>query len=142
MPSMLRSDGQDQRVLADFEGYWRVVRHIFPAQGPEARFEGTAVWEVVPKGLSYLEQGLMTLAGQPPMQAERRYLWTENLSVHFDDGRFFHQVPVHGGVAKHWCDPDSYELTYDFTCWPGFRVKWHVIGPRKDYRAETEYTRQ
>lgn len=129
------------RKLADFEGQWRVERFIQPKEGPEARFLGTALWAASGTGLSYHETGLMTLDGHAPMQAERRYFWADDLSVYFDDGRFFHRVPETGGLTEHWCDPDSYALRYDFGKWPQFRVNWNVTGPRKDYRAETEYTR-
>lgn len=129
------------RVLSDFEGVWRVSRQITPDAGPAARFEGTASWVPSEGGLAYNEQGLMTLEGHPPMQAERRYFWDSALSVYFEDGRFFHQVPSQGGPTEHWCDPDRYQLRYDFSRWPSFGVTWRVHGPRKDYRAETEYTR-
>jgi hypothetical protein len=83
----------------------------------------------------------MSLDGHPPMQAERSYFWDNSLRVFFDDGRFFHQVPSEGGPTTHWCDPDQYDLHYDFSCWPRFEVRWRVQGPRKDYTAITEYTR-
>jgi hypothetical protein len=73
--------------------------------------------------------------------AERRYLWSADLSVWFEDGRFFHNVPPHGGPTAHWCDPDQYDGQYDFADWPAFRVTWRVRGPRKDYRMETLYRR-
>lgn len=133
---------RDPRVLADFRGDWRVHREIAQARGPGARFEGIARWGEADGGLSYVETGTMTLAGQPPMAAERRYFWTEDLSVLFDDGRFFHRVPAAGGTAQHWCDPDSYTLVYDFDAWPDFTVDWRVTGPRKDYRAHTAYRRE
>jgi hypothetical protein len=72
---------------------------------------------------------------------ERRYLWALDLSVLFEDGRFFHKVPPLGGATAHWCDPDQYDGMYDFSDWPEFAVTWHVRGPRKDYRMETQYRR-
>ena len=131
----------DARRLADFAGRWSLSRHITPVAGPHAQVEGDAHWRAADGGLTYVEKGLMTLAGQTPLHAERRYFWAEDLSVHFDDGRFFHKVPKTGGVAHHWCDPDTYHVTYDFTDWPRFEVHWRVQGPRKDYRAVTHYSR-
>ncbi len=131
----------EARRLADFEGAWQVERTIRQEDGIDARFSGRAVWAPAETGLRYHENGLMTLDGHPPMQAERRYFWAEDLSVFFDDGRFFHRVPETGGSTSHWCDPDHYALTYDFTDWPRFKVAWRVKGPRKNYRADTEYTR-
>ena len=134
------TDATSVRRLKDFEGVWNVERKITPKSGPAATFKGQAVWTPEKDGLAYKEQGLMTLEGHAPMQAERRYFWSADLSVFFDDGRYFHQVPAEGGEAHHWCDPDSYAITYDFAPWPEFRVLWHVTGPRKDYRAVTRYS--
>jgi hypothetical protein len=75
------------------------------------------------------------------MLAERRYVWHPDLSVHFDDGRFFHKIPQEGGATDHWCDPDSYEGCYDFSKWPDFGVTWRVTGPRKSYRMHSLYKR-
>ena len=83
----------------------------------------------------------VAVAGQPKMAAERRYFWAQDLSVYFEDGRFFHRVPAEGGTAHHWCDPDRYTLVYDFSGWPRFTVDWRVTGPRKNYSAHTSYCR-
>lgn len=131
----------EARVLADFAGEWVLTRNIEPKAGPPARFLGTALWMPENGGLAYEEKGVMRIDGQKPMQAERRYFWAEDLSVHFDDGRFFHRVPAWGGETDHWCDPDSYHGTYDFSSWPDFRVIWEVSGPRKAYRSVSEYRR-
>jgi hypothetical protein len=141
----MRSDavhsGIAPRELADFEGRWQVLRQITSEGAPSARFEGEAIWTPADGGLAYRETGRMILEGQPVMQAERRYFWAGDLSVHFEDGRFFHHVPPTGGTARHWCDPDNYELTYDVGAWPLFHVFWRVSGPRKSYTAQTQYTR-
>ena len=131
----------DRRKLQDFAGRWSLSRRITPATGPDVQFEGEAIWAAADGGLSYVENGLMTLGDQAPLHAERRYFWAEDLSVYFDDGRFFHQVPALGGRAHHWCDPDTYDVTYDFSAWPQFKVHWRVQGPRKDYSAITQYSR-
>lgn len=138
---MRTDNGTQMRVLQDFEGRWHLERHILSTQGPDARFEGRAVWSRTDGGLLYLEEGQMTLEGHPPMHAERRFFWAEDLSVFFEDGRFFHRVPGQGGDTAHWCDPDSYTLHYAFREWPVFHVHWRVSGPRKDYQARTQYTR-
>jgi hypothetical protein len=132
----------DGRVLQDFLGQWRVVRRIMPATGPDARFEGRAVWHPDAEGALYREDGHLLMPGQPPMQARREYRWAADLSVYFPDGRFFHQVPSEGGETVHWCDPDTYHVRYDFSDWPVFCAIWTVSGPRKDYRSETTYARE
>ena len=127
--------------LADFEGKWQLSRRIVQADGVEARFEGEAVFRPCDAGLSYEEVGRMILPGQPEMEARRAYLWKPDLTVWFEDGRYFHQVPGEGGETGHWCDPDQYDGCYDFAGWPIWRVCWDVRGPRKDYRMESEYRR-
>lgn len=127
------------RVLADFEGRWRIERRITQHDGPPARFDGQAVWSPEGDALRYMERGELRIEGQRAMQAERRYLWRADLSVWFEDGRFFHRVPPGGGDAAHWCAPDAYDVSYDFALWPRFRVVWRVRGPRKDYTMTSTY---
>jgi hypothetical protein len=127
--------------LKDFAGRWQLTRHIQPQDGAPAVFEGAAFWTPADGGLAYHETGQISLPGQVPMQAERRYFWADDLSIYFDDGRFFHRVPCAGGQTGHWCAPDQYDVTYDFGGWPAFRVTWDVQGPRKAYRSTSEYRR-
>jgi len=108
-----------------------------PLTGAEARFEGVAEW--TPEG-AYEERGVLSVQGQPPMQAERRYRWDADLSVYFEDGRFFHKVPPSGGETGHWCDPDQYDVVYDFGTWPRWQVSWQVLGPRKNYEMISDYS--
>ena len=127
------------RRLRDFLGSWNLDRRIVQSDGQTARFIGRAVWTRQGEGALYAETGQLTLAGHAPMQAERRYRWEADLSVRFEDGRFFHRVPPQGGHSDHWCDPDQYEVQYDFGVWPRFRVTWQVRGPRKDYTMTSLY---
>jgi len=129
------------RVLADFMGVWALSRRITHATGTEAGFEGTAVWQPGPEGALYRETGVL-VTGAQQFQAERAYLWSTDLTVCFDDGRYFHKVPPLGGTAAHWCDPDQYNVTYDFDPWPDWQATWHVRGPRKDYTMVSRYRRQ
>jgi hypothetical protein len=128
-------------TLTDFTGVWTLDRAIQHADGLRARFLGQAIWRPDPKGLAYQETGEMVLGDGTRFLAERRYLWSHDLSVWFEDGRFFHRVPPNGGEAAHWCDPDQYDGHYDFADWPEFTVTWCVRGPRKDYGMETRYRR-
>lgn len=125
------------RVLSDFTGRWALSRRIVPVTGAEARFEGVAEWRL--EG-AYEERGVLSVQGQPPMQAERRYRWDADLSVYFEDGRFFHKVPPLGGETGHWCDPDQYDVVYDFGTWPRWQVSWQVLGPRKNYEMISDYS--
>lgn len=127
--------------LADFEGNWTLTRRILQKDAPSARFEGTALWLPDGDGMAYHESGTLMLDGQPPMQGERRYRWHEDLTVWFEDGRFFHQVPGMGGATRHWCDPDLYRVQYRFGRWPDFETVWRVTGPRKNYAMISHFIR-
>ncbi|MBV7378367.1 DUF6314 family protein [Maritimibacter dapengensis] len=130
------------RRLGDFEGRWRVARRIDDwALGRSGTFEGTVLFSPREDGLLYHEAGELQMEGAPVMAATRDYLWRERddgIDVYFDDGRFFHRV---GPTAAHWCDPDQYDVSYDFTLWPDWASVWDVRGPRKNYRMESAYTR-
>ena len=93
--------------LADFEGEWRLERRIVHDDGTRARLQGMALFRRVPEGLAYEEVGRLMVPGQPEMEARRAYLWQPDLTVWFEDGRFFHRVPGEGGETGHWCDPDQ-----------------------------------
>ena len=129
----------EPRVLQDFLGPWLLSKTIRQADGQTAAFDGTASWTASAEGALYTERGTLNLAGAAPLTAERQYRWTDALDVYFDDGRFFHRVPPLGGRAAHWCDPDQYEVTYDFGTWPVFSAHWVVKGPRKDYSMACFY---
>lgn len=130
------------RVLSDFEGAWQLSRVIRHDDGTSADFAGEAVWTPEAEGLFYRETGNLSIPGGPKMQADRCYLWRDGLDVYFEDGRFFHRVPSAGGTARHWCDPDTYVVTYDFTAWPRFSTVWQVSGPRKAYEMTSHYQRR
>lgn len=133
------------RDLADFAGAWTLSRVISQGDGTTARFDGQAVWSwqdgAAEPTLDYVETGTLRLPGQRPMEAERRYLWRSGPTVWFDDGRFFHAVPKAGGAAHHFCAPDDYRVSYDFSDWPDFSTRWIVSGPRKDYIMDTRFRR-
>lgn len=132
--------------LADFEGVWRITREIADRKGPGGRFEGRAVFCRDGKGLAYSEEGVLTLDGQAPVAAARRYLWRPagpgRIAVAFPDGRPFHDFALDPEAeAEHRCDPDLYRVAYDFSAWPDWSAAWRVTGPRKDYRLLSRYRR-
>ena len=129
------------RILSDFAGRWKLERDITPADGPAGRFLGWAEWTDKNGLMHYKETGNLQISGHAPMMAERRYRWDEKLNIYFEDGRFFHQVPALGGAAAHWCDPDQYDASYDFTDWPKWSCTWRVRGPRKDYTLHSRYSK-
>ena len=129
--------------LSDFTGVWQVDRSIrHHDSGSTGHFAGTAELAPVPDGLSYTENGTLTLDHHPPFKAERRYLWQEAddvIHVFFTDGRPFHSFSGCDTEDTHWCDPDTYRVTYDFDDWPIWRSIWHVSGPKKAYEMITTY---
>ena len=133
-------------VLDDFVGSWRVTREISHREGPDARFEGWVHFTPDSAGLVYREEGELRIAGQPVIRAERQYLWRAidggAIDVAFDDGRPFHRI-ASGAVPndRHYCDPDIYDVAYDFSAWPEWACHWQVKGPRKDYSMMSRYCR-
>tara|TARA_R110000850_G_scaffold8150_4_gene30246 strand:+ start:751 stop:1173 length:423 start_codon:yes stop_codon:yes gene_type:complete len=131
--------------LAQLSGKWQVARVIRHADGTTARFSGTADWSPDATGLRCDEIGSLTIGAMAPVSGNRTTLWQARdnaIAVAFADARPFHVIgPGPRPAATHDCTPDTYCLTYDFTLWPRWSVRWHVIGPRKDYRALTRYSR-
>ena len=128
------------RCLQDFAGEWHFTRHILHDDGTHADVTGQVRFDPVPGGLAYVETGEMVLNGAT-LTTQRRYLWADGLRVYFEDGRFFHTVPALGGAAAHWCDPDQYDVAYDFGNWPDWHSSWTVKGPRKSYQMYSRYHR-
>lgn len=130
-----------------FEGLWTVERSVKDfAGGPDGGFSGTATLARVGQRLRYSETGTLTLDGVAPMAATRAYIWRQEggwLHIDYDDGRPFHGIPfgVEEPETTHLCDPDRYEVAYDFRAWPEWTANWRVTGPRKDYRMQSRYRR-
>lgn len=127
---------------SDFLGSWQIARQIDDAlSGTQASFDGIATIEAGAQSWRYVEKGKLALVGAKPMTAERQYIWQADesgIDIHFDDGRFFHRLILGGAspeapTAQHWCDPDQYNVTYDFSKWPCWTSVWQVEGPRKNY---------
>jgi hypothetical protein len=132
------------RELTDFKGLWTLTRYIAQRNAPDAELRGSATMRPDADGLIYHEVGLLTVGDSPPVQAERRYLWRDGgngaIEVLFEDGRAFHRIDPANLNDTHWCDPDTYDVTYDFKTWPNWSSTWRVRGPRKDYDMVTRYS--
>lgn len=131
--------------LNDLEGRWQLSRTIMDARaGLTGQFKGKATWMPDGHGLVQEEHGVLRYGDATPMQATRRYLWRADgdvLKVLFEDGRPFHDVPIHGQEALHDCPPDTYRVCYTFDGSNQFSTRWHVKGPRKDAVLTTHFTR-
>ncbi len=133
------------RHLRDFAGAWSLSRDIHDRRaGQTAQGEGQAVLTPDAEGLVYDETIRLHLPGQAPLEGRQRYLWrsvADGIAVLFGDGRAFHAIALGdaGPEAAHWCDPDQYDVVYDFDNWPSWSSLWRVSGPRKDYVMRTLY---
>ena len=132
-----------------FEGLWNIRRDILDLDSEWlGRMEGQAVFVADgPDVLLYREEGRLKFGGLEDIQATRSYRWyfgaDGQIAVTFADGGPFHEFRYRRGRAEasHYCDPDLYEVAYDFTAWPDWRAEWRVEVPRKDYRMVTVYRR-
>lgn len=134
--------------LEDFTGAWRLERDIVDLRGSvEGRFRGRALFTPGPDGLVYEEAGDLILGDARPVEATRRLLWRAcargGIAVFFADGRPFHRIAADRLMPEdiHVCAPDIYHVEYDFRTWPEWGAAWRVVGPRKDYRLASRYTR-
>jgi hypothetical protein len=57
----------------------------------------------------------------------------------FPDGRPFHRMSFSPEASqdRHWCDPDTYRVTYVRHGEDQFSYAWDVTGPRKDLLLES-----
>ncbi len=131
--------------LADLIGAWRLSRVIEDQRaGITGRFEGECHWREEGSNIWQEENGLLHYGTAPPMRATRRYLWQQQgaaLALFFEDGRPFHTLSTDQTRDAHWCDPDMYHVSYDFSQWPEWQSVWKVTGPRKDALITSRFTR-
>ena len=132
------------RGIADFHQPWRITREIEDRKaGAKVSFEGKVMTEMVSGQLRWHETGQLRMP-QGAFASDRVTLWQDveaGLAVHFDDGRLFHRIDrAVSPIATHDCDPDVYNLAYDFAPWPRWSVTITVSGPRKDYTSVTLYS--
>ncbi len=129
------------------EGGWSLVRLIDDRRaGQHGRFEGRV--DFVPDGaaLWYREAGEMRL-GDFRGHATRAYRFDfparHAARVHFDDGRFFHDLDLRRGFAEvlHLCGQDRYRGVFRVTAEDRWEVGWEVQGPRKDLRLKGRLAR-
>lgn len=142
----MSSQGNHQRSaslkLEDFTGcLWAISRQIIDYT-EDAKLTFTGRCEVLDGW--YHESGQMVLADGKILSSARRYCWkacADGVNVHFDDGRFFHLIDLSNTAPKatHFCDPDDYAVSYDFTQWPVWTTLWLVKGMRKNYEMHSSY---
>ena len=121
-------------------GRWTVERQLQDrAKGTRGTFSGVVVFSPTDDGgLAFREEGTMrwpSFTGP----ASREYLLKpagrpDALDVLFADGRPFHRMSFapEANLDKHWCDPDTYRVTYSFEGPDRFSYTWDVRGPDKN----------
>jgi hypothetical protein len=122
-------------------GRWTVERQLLDrAGGTRGTFSGVVHFSASEDdgGLAFHEEGTMrwpSFTGP----ASRDYLLKpadrlDTLDVFFADGRPFHRMSFtpEANLDRHWCDPDSYRVTYTLDGADRFSYVWDVRGPRKD----------
>lgn len=131
-PSATSPAGQPRR--------WRVERDLLDrSDGTRGTFSGVVLFTPTDDdGLAFREEGTVrwpTFSGP----ASREYLLRttgrpDALDFFFPDGRPFHRMSFtpEANLDSHWCDPDTYRVTYTLEGPDHFSYSWDVTGPRKD----------
>lgn len=148
------------KSLVQFVGKWQLERTIIDHRNDlNGQMSGSAHFTPLDAdALKYEEEGQLVYGAQPAMFATRRYVWRSStaskltnaeqnsavkVGVEFEDGRPFHTILLDRSMPDdiHHCDPDVYHVSYDFTRWPEWQSVWRVVGPAKDYRMTSVYSR-
>jgi uncharacterized protein DUF6314 len=136
---------QDFDLRAYLLGSWSVERTLWD-RSTDARGTFTGVVLFSPNddgGLTFHEEGTMrwpTPAGDTfTGPASRDYILyptdsPDAMDMTFPDGKPFHRMSFRDEASRdvHWCDPDTYRVTYDLRGPDGFSYSWDVQGPRKN----------
>ena len=119
---------------------WQLERDLLDrSDGTRGTFSGVVLFTPTDDGgLALREEGTMrwpSFTGP----ATREYVLRptarpDALDVYFPDGRPFHRMSftTDAGNDSHWCDPDTYRVTYTYLARHRFSYSWDVAGPRKD----------
>jgi hypothetical protein len=148
-------DTPDFDLRAYLRGSWSVERTLLErSTGTRGTFTGVVRFtEHDGGGLAWREEGTVrwTAADGAPFTAPatREYLLRAAdspavLDVFFPDGRPFHRMGFAGRANRdmHWCDPDTYRVTYTVLGPDAFGYRWDVTGPAKDQLLESVLHRQ
>lgn len=137
-------------LRAYLRGSWSVDRTLLDrSTGTSGTFTGVVRFTGDDDGgLWWREEGTVrwaALGGAPfAGPASREYLLRpadtpDVLDVYFPDGRPFHRMGFAGQTNQdeHWCDPDTYRVTYTFRGPDQCGYRWDVTGPAKDQLLES-----
>ena len=132
-------------------GSWSVERTLWDrSSGARGTFAGVVRFS--PKhddgGLDFHEEGTMRwpspAGGTFTGPASRDYVLhpadsPDAIDMTFPDGRPFHRMSFREAASQdqHWCDPDTYRVTYTRRGPDEFSYSWDVQGPRKNLLLES-----
>ncbi len=149
-PDNIPDTGPDFDLRAYLRGSWSVDRTLLDrSTGTSGTFTGVVRFtDHDDGGLFWREEGTVrwTSPGSAPFTApaSREYLLRPAetpavLDAHFPDGRPFHRMGFAGQANQdvHWCDPDTYRVTYTVLGPDEYRYRWDVTGPAKDQLLES-----
>jgi len=148
---MTERDFVPSDLPAYLHGAWRIDRLVEDRlAGATHRMHGNGAFQPDGAELAYSEAVSWTLDGQM-LTGERAYRYAfpapqaapRHAEVRFADGRLFHTLDVEDGHCEvaHDCPPDRYDGLYVLLDDDRFRVRWTVVGPRKDLVLSTLYSR-
>ena len=132
-------------------GSWSVDRTLWDrTSGARGTFIGVARFSPTDDagGLAFHEEGTVRLptpdGGTFTGPATRDYRLQpadspDAMDMTFPDGRPFHRMSFQDAASQddHWCDPDTYRVTYTLRGPDEFGYSWDVQGPRKDQLLES-----
>jgi hypothetical protein len=142
---------QDFDLRSYLLGSWSVERTLWD-RSSDARGTFTGIVRFSPKdddgGLAFHEEGTMRwptpAGGTFTGPASRDYVLhptdaPDAMDMTFPDGRPFHRMSFREEASqdRHWCDPDTYRVTYAVRGPDEFSYSWDVQGPRKDQFLES-----
>ena len=131
-------------------GSWSVSRTLWDRSADtRGTFTGVASFIEADDGaLRFREEGTVHWAapgGEPfTGPAQREYVLhasdrPDTLEVFFPDGRPFHRMSFLSADDSelHWCDPDTYRVSYSLVSHDEYRYSWDVSGPAKNLLLES-----
>lgn len=154
MNSPASGTAPDFDLHAYLQGSWTVDRTLLDrATGTRGTFTGVVRFTPVSGtdddgALRFREEGTVewTADGGTPFttSASREYLLRpagtrDTMDMFFPDGRPFHRMGfgLDNSHAQHWCDPDSYRVSYTLIGPDEFHYRWDVSGPAKAQLLES-----
>ena len=137
-------------LWAFLRGEWTLQRTIHDARTASAGpliVEGRVSFaDTLDGSFTFTEKGTLRQNGAA-MPVEQGYVFRRvndyTASVHFRDGRHFHDLDLRTGECSvvHACEKDTYEGYYGARTLDCLSVRWRVTGPEKNYVSETVLTR-